>query len=154
MAGGFPTQGVCKLSRNAIPYTFWVPEIDHLGVAVRDLDAAAQVYRLLGLTLAGVEEIPHEGVRVAMLPAGESRIELLAPTRPDSPVGRFLARHGEGLHHVALAVPDLAATVERLRAAGVRLVKDEIQIGAGGHRYVFIHPNAACGVLIELLERT
>lgn len=130
-----------------------MPRIDHLGIAVRDLRAAAKLYSLLGLAISGIEEIAHEGVRVAMLPAGESRIELLEPTRPDSPVGHFLDRRGEGLHHVALTVEDLGAAVARLRAAGARLVKDEIQTGAGGHRYVFLHPSTAGGVLIELVEK-
>lgn len=135
-----------------IPYTFSVPRIDHLGIAVRDLRAAARLYELLGCRPTAAEEVPQEGVRVVMLPLGESRIELLEATRPDSPVGRFLERRGGGLHHVALAVSDLAAVVARLRAAGVRLVSDAIQVGAGGHRYVFLHPSAAEGVLIELIE--
>lgn len=127
-------------------------EIDHLGIAVRDLTAASAIYRQLGITPLPAEEIAAEGVRVAMLPLGGSRIELLEPTAEDSPVGRFLERHGEGMHHVALRVAGLAAIAERLKAAGVRLVREEVQVGAGGHRYIFLHPASTGGVLIELVE--
>jgi len=127
--------------------------IDHLGIAVRSLDQAVEFYeRLLGVEIRGREEVPQEKVRVAMAPAGESRIELLEATAEDSPVAKFIARRGEGLHHVALRVPDLAAAVGRLRAAGARLVNENIQTGAGGHRYVFVHPSSAGGVLLELVE--
>jgi methylmalonyl-CoA epimerase len=127
--------------------------IDHLGIAVRSLDEAVEFYqRVLGFEVGGREVVPQERVRVAMAPAGESRLELLEATSEDSPIARFIARRGEGLHHVALRVPDLAAAVARLKAAGARLVNDEIQIGAGGHRYVFVHPASAQGVLLELVE--
>ncbi len=127
--------------------------VDHLGIAVRSLDAAIEFYeRALGMTITGREEVPHEKVRVAMLPAGESRIELLEATADDSTIAHFIARRGEGLHHVALRVPDLAAAVERLRAAGARLASQTIQTGAGGHRYIFVHPSSAGGVLLELVE--
>lgn len=106
----------------------------------------------LGFAVGSREEVPHEQVRVAMLPLAHGSIELLQPTALESPVGRFLVRRGEGLHHVALRVPDLAAAMARLKAAGTRLVKDEIQRGAGGHRYVFVHPASAGGVLLELVE--
>ena len=127
--------------------------IDHLGIAVRSLDEAVEFYqRVLGFEVGGREVVPQERVRVAMAPAGESRLELLEATSEDSPIARFIAKRGEGLHHVALRVPDLPAAVERLKAAGARLVNDEIQIGAGGHRYVFVHPASAQGVLLELVE--
>ncbi len=125
-----------------------------MGIAVHSLAAACPLYQLLGLEPAASEEISSEGVRVVMLPTGSSRIELLEPTRPDSPVARFLDRRGEGLHHIALRVPDLAAAAARLRQAGIRLVNHAIQTGAGGHRYVFVHPSSAGGVLIELVEPT
>ena len=96
--------------------------------------------------------MPQEQVRVALLPVGESRIELLTPTSPDSTVARFLEKRGEGLHHYALRVTGLEAMVARLQQAGIRLVKNEIQTGAGGHRYVFLHPSGTGGVLIELVE--
>ena len=128
--------------------------VDHLGVAVRSVEAARKFYEMLGLQVTGEEVIEHERVRVAMVPVGETRIELLEPTHPDSVVGRFLSKRGEGLHHVALRVPDLAATVARLQEQGARLISEEIKIGAGGHRYVFVHPSSAGGVLIELCEET
>lgn len=126
--------------------------IDHLGIAVRSLEQAKAFYQKLGLSVVGEETVEHEKVRVAMLPVGESRIELLEATAEDSPVARFLAKHGEGLHHVSLRVPDLAAAVEKLKSDGVRLISDEIKVGAGGHLYVFVHPSSAGGVLLELCE--
>jgi methylmalonyl-CoA epimerase len=126
--------------------------IDHLGIAVRSLAAARQFYERLGLEIVGEETVEHERVHVAMVPVGETRIELLEPTAADSPVGRFLDNRGEGLHHVALRVPDLAGTVERLKQQGTRLIDEEIKVGAGGHLYVFVHPSASGGVLLELCE--
>jgi len=126
--------------------------IDHLGIAVRSLAQAKLFYQRLGLEIVGEETVEHEGVRVAMVPVGESRIELLEATRDDSPLARFIAKRGEGLHHVALSVDDLAATVEKLKREGTRLITDEIKVGAGGHLYVFVHPSSAGGVLLELCE--
>jgi methylmalonyl-CoA epimerase len=126
--------------------------IDHLGIAVKSLAAAKGIYEKLGLTASGEEVIEGEQVRVAMMPVGDSRLELLEATSENSAVARFIAKHGEGLHHVCLRVPDLAATVERLKSDGIRLVSNEIKIGAGGHRYVFVHPSSAGGVLLELVE--
>jgi methylmalonyl-CoA epimerase len=91
-------------------------------------------------------------VRVAMVPVGDSRIELLEPTSATSTIAKFLSKRGEGLHHVSLRVPDLARIVEELKRDGVRLVTEEIKVGAGGHRYVFVHPSSAGGVLLELVE--
>jgi methylmalonyl-CoA/ethylmalonyl-CoA epimerase len=127
-------------------------EIDHLGVAVKSLAAAKEFYKALGLAVVGEETVEHEKVKVAMLPVGESRIELLEATAADSPVGRFIAKRGEGLHHVALRVEDLAGTVERLKQRGTRFITDEIKVGAGGHLYVFLHPSSTGGVLLELCE--
>ncbi len=126
--------------------------IDHLGIAVNSIEAALGFYReQLGLAVAHRETVEHERVRVAMLPAGESRLELLEATEPDSTIAKFIAKRGEGLHHVALRVPDFDATVERLRAGGARLLGDPRQ-GAGGHTYVFIHPASTGGVLLELIK--
>jgi methylmalonyl-CoA epimerase len=126
--------------------------IDHLGIAVRSIEQALRFYQeQLGLDAGLRETVAQEKVNVAMLPLGESRIELLEPTEADSPVGKFLAKRGEGLHHVALKVPDLAAAVERLRASGARLL-NEPRTGAGGHLYVFVHPASAGGVLLELIQ--
>ena len=128
-------------------------KIHHLGVAVRSIDAALQVYRDgLGLPLGKRVRVEAEKVEAAMLAAGEPRIELLEPTSPDSVIARFLERRGEGLHHLALEVDDLEAAVARLKAQGARLTSDEIRIGAEGYRYVFVHPASAGGVLLELIE--
>lgn len=126
--------------------------IDHLGIAVKSLSAARAFYEKLGLKVVGEEVVEHEKVRIAMLPVGESRLELLEATADDSPIARFIAKRGEGLHHVALQVNNLASVVERLKKAGTRLISDEIKIGAGGHLYVFVHPSSAGGVLLELCE--
>ena len=127
-------------------------EIDHLGIAVKSLAEAKKFYEKLGLKPMADETVAAEQVRLSMVPVGESRIELLEPTSPDSPIGKFLAKRGEGLHHIALHVDDLSATVERLKADGTRLISDEIKLGAGGHMYVFVHPSSAGGVLLELVE--
>lgn len=127
-------------------------QIDHLGIAVKSLSDAKQFYERLGLEVMPEEVVEGEKVRVAMVPVGESRIELLEPTVPESTIAKFLEKRGQGLHHVALHVSDLAKTVERLKAAGTRLINQEIKVGAGGHRYVFVHPASAGGVLLELVE--
>ncbi len=127
------------------------PSIDHLGIAVRSLDDALRFYRTLGLEASDRETVEHERVTVAMLPAGDSRIELLEATQPDSVIAKFIDKRGEGLHHVALKVPDLNAAVERLRASGARLL-NEPRSGAGGQTYVFVHPSSAAGVLLELIQ--
>ena len=126
--------------------------IDHIGVAVKSLAAAKIIYEKLGLELAPEETVEAEQVRVVMVPLGESRMELLEPTSESSVIAKFIAKRGEGLHHVSIRVPDLQAAVERLKKDGIRLVSDEIKIGAGGHRYVFVHPSSGGGVLLELVE--
>jgi methylmalonyl-CoA epimerase len=126
--------------------------IDHLGIAVRSLDTALQFYeQQLGLEVSLRETVPQEKVKVAMLPAGEPRIELLEATEPDSVIGKFVEKRGEGLHHVAIKVPDLYATVARLKTSGARLL-NEPRPGAGGHLYVFVHPSSTGGVLLELIQ--
>jgi len=127
-------------------------QIDHLGIAVKSLAEAKQFYERLGLEVMPEETVEAEKVRVAMVPVGDCRIELLEPTVPDSTIARFLEKRGQGLHHVALHVTNLTHTVERLKASGARLINEEIKVGAGGHRYVFVHPSSAGGVLLELLE--
>jgi methylmalonyl-CoA epimerase len=126
--------------------------IDHLGIAVKSLAAARSLYEDLGMNVLGEETVEAEQVRLAMVPMGESRIELLEATSPQSPIARFIEKRGEGLHHVALRVDNLSAAVERLKKKGTRLISDDIKIGAGGHLYVFVHPSSAGGVLIELCE--
>lgn len=126
--------------------------LDHLGIAVKSLKAGKAIYEKLGLPISSEEEVPAERVRLVMVPVGDTRLELLEPTSDDSVIAKFIAKRGEGLHHVCLRVPDLAAAVQKLKADGVRLISDDIKIGAGGHKYVFIHPSSAGGVLLELAE--
>lgn len=132
-----------------------VPQkISHLGVAVTSLDEALGFWRdALGLELKEVEVVEEQGVRVAMLPLGESRIELLEATGADTPVGKFVAKRGAGIHHVCVEVKDIAATLERLKARGVRLIDERPRVGAGGLLVAFIHPASTGGVLVELTER-
>jgi LAO/AO transport system kinase len=128
-------------------------EIDHLGIAVRSLDAALGFYeQQLGFAVSLRETVEREKVHVAMLPAGPSRIELLEASEPDSVIAKFIEKRGEGLHHVAVKVPDLAATVNRLKMHGARLL-NEPRAGAGGHIYVFVHPASTGGVLLELIQQ-
>src|SRR5579871_922685 len=127
-------------------------QIDHLGIAVKSLSSAKAIYEKLGLAVSPEEVVEQEKVRLVMVPVGESRLELLEPTSDDSTIAKFIARRGAGLHHVCMKVPDLAAAVAKLKHEGVRLVSDEIKTGAGGHRYVFVHPSSAGGVLLELVE--
>ncbi|HKS72926.1 MAG TPA: methylmalonyl-CoA epimerase [Terriglobales bacterium] len=126
--------------------------IDHLGIAVKSLASAKSIYEKLGLSVSAEETVEHEKVRLVMVPIGESRFELLEPTSDDSTIAKFIAKRGEGLHHVCMKVPDLRAPVERLKKDGVRLVSEEIKTGAGGHQYVFVHPSSAGGVLLELVQ--
>jgi methylmalonyl-CoA epimerase len=129
-----------------------VAKIDHIGIAVKSLAAAKAIYEKLGLSVSPEETVQQEQVRVAMVPVGESRLELLEATAENSTIAKFISKRGEGLHHVCLRVTDLPAAVERLKKDGVRLVSEEIKIGAGGHRYVFLHPASTGGVLLELVE--
>jgi len=127
--------------------------IHHIAIAVHDLEAALAFYRdALGLEVTERREVPEEGVEIAFLPAGEGEIELLQPLNEASSVAQFLEKRGEGLHHVCLAVDDVGAAMERLRAAGARLLSDEPRVNVHGTRYVFVHPKSAHGVLLELYE--
>ena len=127
-------------------------QIDHLGIAVKSLAAAKLIYEKLGLSISPEETVEQEQVRLVMVPVGESRLELLEATSENSAIAKFIAKRGEGLHHVCLRVPDLPAAVARLKSDGVRLVSEEIKTGAGGHRYIFVHPASTGGVLLELVE--
>ena len=127
--------------------------IDHIGIAVEDLEAALRPYvEGLGLVAAHVEEVPTERVRVAMLPVGESNIELLQPLHPESAIAKHLERRGPGIHHIAFAVDDIAASLGSLKATGVRLIDEVPRQGAGGTRVAFVHPKGFNGVLVELVE--
>ncbi len=126
--------------------------IDHLGIAVPNIDQALRFYQdVLGMGQAVRETVEGEKVHVAMLNAGESRIELLEASSPDSTIAKFIDKRGPGIHHIALRVPDLAEAVARISSAGGRVL-NEPRIGAGGHKYVFVHPASAGGVLLELIE--
>lgn len=132
-------------------------EIDHLGIAVRDLSEGLRFYEdLLGMAASQREAVEAERVNVAMLPAGDEprapRIELLEATDTESAIAKFIEGRGPGLHHIALRVPDLGSTVERLRNEGARLINEPRQ-GAGGHTYVFVHPQSTGGVLLELIQK-
>ncbi|MGH9776932.1 MAG: methylmalonyl-CoA epimerase [Candidatus Acidiferrales bacterium] len=128
-------------------------KLDHIGVAVRSLDQALKFFRdTLGLTLKGIEDVPAEKVRVAMLPLGDTRIELLEATADDSAIARFIEKRGEGIHHIAIEVSGLDAHLKRLEAAGVRILPGKGEYGASGHRYAFLHPAGCGGVLVELVE--
>jgi LAO/AO transport system kinase len=125
--------------------------LDHLGVAVKSIAAARGFYEALGLVVSHEETVEHEKVKTAMLPLGESRIELLEATEEDSTIGRFLVKRGEGLHHIAVHVEGIDAMFARLTAQGVRLASDAVRVGAGGHRYFFVHPASTGGVLLEIV---
>jgi methylmalonyl-CoA epimerase len=126
--------------------------LDHLGVAVKSIAAARGFYEALGLVVSHEETVEHEKVKTAMLPLGESRIELLEATEEDSTIGKFLAKRGEGLHHIAVHVDGIDAMFARLTAQGVRLASDAVRVGAGGHRYFFVHPASTGGVLLEIVS--
>jgi LAO/AO transport system kinase len=126
--------------------------LDHLGVAVKSIAAARGFYEALGLVVSHEETVAHEKVKTAMLPLGESRIELLEATEEDSVIGRFVAKRGEGLHHIAVHVDGVDAMFARLTRDGVRLASDSVRVGAGGHRYFFVHPASTGGVLLEIVS--
>jgi methylmalonyl-CoA epimerase len=129
-----------------------VIKIDHLGIAVPDLAQAIESYRKLGFEAERTQEVPTEKVRIAFLPIGESRLELLEPTDPSSTIARFLEKRS-GLHHVCLLVEDIDQTLAALKAAGVPLIDQAPRVGAGGSRVAFLHPKAAGGVLLELKQK-
>ena len=129
-------------------------KIDHIGIATRGIDEAAKFYRdVLGLEVAETEEVPEQKVRVAMLPIGESRIELLEATSDDSPISRFLEKRGPGIHHIAVRVDDIQAALTDLKQKGARLIDQEPRQGAGGCLVAFVHPSSTGGVLLELVQK-
>src|ERR1700749_5210714 len=126
--------------------------IAHIGIAVRGLNDSISFYR----DVLGLPEVPlddADGARIAGLAAGESLIELLEAESPDSPIGKFVAKRGQGIHHVCFAVEDLDGTLEKCRKFGIRLIDETPRIGAEGKRIAFLHPSATSGVLVELSER-
>jgi methylmalonyl-CoA epimerase len=129
-----------------------IERIEHVGIAVRSIAEARGVYEALGLHVEAIEEVPHEGVRVALIPCGESHIELLEPLSDDSPIAKFLEKRGPGLHHLCLASGDVRADDARLREGGYQVLRPEPTRGAGGCWVQFVHPRSTGGVLIELSE--
>jgi len=129
-------------------------KIDHIGIATNGIDEAAKFYReSLGLEVDHVEEVPSQKVRVAMLPLGEARVELLEPTSDDSPIAKFLSKRGSGIHHLAVRVADIRTALADLKRGGTRLIDEEPRPGAGGCLVAFIHPSSTGGVLLELVQR-
>jgi methylmalonyl-CoA/ethylmalonyl-CoA epimerase len=127
--------------------------IDHIGVAVEDLDEAIALYsQRLGLPLEHRETVEEQGVEAVLLGVGDSHVELLRPLRPDTPVGKFLTRSGPGLHHVAYGTDDIESAIDSLRTAGLRMIDDQPRTGIRGSRVAFLHPKSTGGVLTELVE--
>jgi len=128
-----------------------VLRIDHIGIAVKELEPAVAAYQALGFRVSARHEVPSEEVRTAFLPVGESHLELLEPTSPSGTIARFLEKRS-GMHHVCVVVDDIVAALAELKARGVALVDEQPRTGAGGCRVAFVHPKAAAGVLLELKE--
>lgn len=128
-------------------------KVDHIGIATSQLDEALALWQdALGLTVDHTEEVTEQGVRVAMLPIGETQIELLEPLSSGSPVGRFLEKRGPGIHHIAVKVSDIESTLAQLKEKGMRLIDEVPRVGAGGCLVAFVHPSSANGVLLELVQ--
>ena len=127
-------------------------QLDHVGIAVKDAKAAAKVYEALGLTDTFVEEVPTEGARITFLMVGLSRLEFLEPLGPDTVIGKFLEKRGEGIHHIALSVEDIEASLKAARGAGLEIVGEAPRKGASDRLVAFIHPRSANGVLVELVQ--
>jgi methylmalonyl-CoA/ethylmalonyl-CoA epimerase len=128
-------------------------KIDHIGIATEGIERAARFYReTLGLEIGVIEEVSEQKVRVAMLPLGESRIELLEATSEDSPISKFLEKRGPGIHHIAVKVDDIRAALDKLKRSGARLIDEEPRTGAGGCLVAFVHPSSTGGVLLELVQ--
>jgi methylmalonyl-CoA/ethylmalonyl-CoA epimerase len=127
-------------------------KLDHIGIAVASLAEGAAFYEALGLEVTGTDEVPEQGVKVAFLPVGDTRLELLEPTGPDSPIAKHLEKRGPGMHHLCVRVDDIEAAMRRLADAGYRLLSDEPQPGAHGCKVCFVHPKSTGGVLLELSQ--
>ncbi len=127
-------------------------KVSHIGVAVKDLERAKEIFRTLGLEVEGEEVVEDQKVKVAFIPVGETRIELLEATSPDSPVAKFIEKRGEGVHHLALGVDNVEAMLEELKAKGVRLVDEKPRRGAHNTLIAFLHPKSTGGLLLELCQ--
>ena len=129
-----------------------IRNVDHIGIAVHSIEESRSLYESMGLEIEEIEEVPQEQVRVAMIPCGSVRLELLEPMSPESPIARHLERRGPGLHHVCLGTDDIAADDERLRGEGFTLLREQPSPGAGGALVQFLHPKSGGGVLYELSQ--
>ena len=127
--------------------------VEHIGIATRSIEESLKFWRdALGLEVRHTETVEEQGVRVAMLPVGEPRVELLEPTGDESPVAKFIEKRGPGIHHVAVRVEDIRESLAQLKRAGARLIDEEPRVGAGGCLVAFVHPSSSGGVLLELVE--
>lgn len=127
-------------------------KLDHIGIAVASLEEGMHFYQALGLELSGTDEVPEQGVKVAFLPVGDTRLELLEPTGPESPIAKHLEKRGPGLHHLCVQVDDIRSAMDQLRRSGYRLLSEEPQPGAHGCQVCFVHPKSTGGVLLELSQ--
>ena len=127
--------------------------VDHVGIAVKNLDESVQFYESLGFKATGYEVVAEQKVKVAFLPCGDSEIELLESTEPDGPIARFIEKNGPGIQHIAIRVDDIEKALEELKAQEVRLIDQTPRYGAGNARIAFVHPKATGGVLLELTQR-
>jgi len=130
-----------------------VEKIDHIGIAVKDLEKACDVFSQLNIKVSGKELVEEQKVKVAFLPVGDSELELLESTSPDGPIARFIEKKGEGIQHIAFKVNNLEKMLEELKKKGVRLIDEKPRYGAGGAKIAFLHPKSTNGILIELCER-
>ncbi|MDK2783076.1 MAG: methylmalonyl-CoA/ethylmalonyl-CoA epimerase [Thermococcaceae archaeon] len=130
-----------------------IKKVDHIGIAVKNLEEAIKIWENLGLKVEEIEEVPDQKVRTAIFHAGETRIELLEATSEDSPIAKFIEKRGEGIHHIALGVDNIEEHLEKLKEKGFRLIDEKPGIGAGGAKIAFVHPKSVGGVLLELCER-
>ncbi|MCQ1530573.1 methylmalonyl-CoA epimerase [Lutispora saccharofermentans] len=131
-----------------------VKKVDHIGIAVNNLEESVNFYEdILGLKLQGVETVEEQKVKVAFLPVGDTEIELLEATTPDSPIAKFIENKGQGVQHIAFRVDDLEKALEEMKKLGIRLIDEKPRYGAGGARIAFLHPKSTNGVLVELCER-
>lgn len=129
-------------------------KIDHIGVAVANLDDARNLYEnVFGLKISGIEEVKEQKVKVAFIPTGESKIELLESTDPDGPIAKFIEKKGQGIQHIAFRVENILEALEEIKAKGIRVLDEKPRYGAGGAKIAFLHPKDTGGVLIELCER-
>lgn len=127
--------------------------VDHVGIAVKNLDESVQFYESLGFKATGYEVVAEQKVKVAFLPCGDSELELLESTEPDGPIARFIEKNGPGIQHIAIRVDDIDKALEELKEKGVRLIDQVPRYGAGNARIAFVHPKATGGVLLELTQR-